>query len=285
MPQQAIVLSSVFEQELLILLYQFHYLKIQQIVKLLQKETVINYVRSKMRKLINMGFVETQFLPRTTQAGRTPMIYSLSAKGTRFLAEEKNLQPQTANGVKKHGFLTHTLQVNDTIIAAILLTKQEPRLTLFDWHHERVLKQHPILVGKNQQKKYVVPDGFLHFILSPPFGKYHEPLGIVFEIDRNTEDRYMIQEKISNYVAFAYGPYQQAFHLESLTIAFVVTEGGQKRLQQLLTWTEHALKNNQQDGELFLFAARDPGNIDPVALFCSKIWQQPCNNQLLALIE
>lgn len=213
------------------------------------------------------------------------MVYSLSAKGARFLEEEHQLSPHMTNGVKKHGFLTHTLQVNDLIIAAHLLTHQEPRITLCTWQQERLLKQHPILVSSTPQKTYVVPDGFLHFVLSPPYGKPNEPLGIVCEIDRNTEDTYVIQEKVTNYVAFAYGPYQNAFHLESLTIAFVVTEGGEKRKQQLVSWTEQALKTKQQEGELFLFAACDPSTSDPRTLFCGRVWQQPFKKKPIALIE
>src|SRR5215469_1639169 len=101
----AIILSSIFEQELLVLLYQFYYLTIYQIVRILQKETVINYIRSKMKNLVDLGLAETQCLPRITQAGKTPLVYSLSTKGMRFLDQEKNLPAQITNGIKKHGFL------------------------------------------------------------------------------------------------------------------------------------------------------------------------------------
>src|SRR5437016_5107265 len=71
--------------ELLRLLYQFNTLTIFQIVRLLGKEKSINNIRSKAKRLIDLGLVETQYLARAAKGGRSPLCYSISARGCKYL--------------------------------------------------------------------------------------------------------------------------------------------------------------------------------------------------------
>src|SRR5206468_12140073 len=113
--------------------------------------------------------------------------------------------------------------------------------------HERSLKNAPIKIADGV---FLVPDGWVHL------RRHTEDIGICFEIDRNTEvQKEKIVAKFNNYVALASsGIYQKAFGgLSSLTVAFCVTDGGQKRVKQLLTWAEQTFEKKKDAASLFLF--------------------------------
>ena len=138
------------------------------------------------------------------------------------------------------------------------LPQVEPSITLYDLKHERTLKNAAIKIAEGT---YLVPDGWVHF------GMKNEAIGICYEIDRNTEEKEKIVSKLKNYVAFASGIYQHTFGLSSLTIAFCVTEGGESRVKQLVSWAEQALENTKDAASLYLFGSVAPGTIEPAPFF------------------
>ena len=99
--------------DLLLLLGQHQYLTIFQICKLLGKETTINNIREKLKKLVSEELVETVCLPRTSASGgRSAYLYSLSKKGMRAISD-------TLDVSKKSGVaLEHTKAINDVAVLA-----------------------------------------------------------------------------------------------------------------------------------------------------------------------
>lgn len=87
-------------------------------------------------------------------------------------------------------------------------------------------------------------------------------------------------------VAYANGPYQDAFGTKSLTIA-VVTTSGVRRLIDLLRWTERELVDlkQQQQSDLFMFTEVTPAAIDCAALFLGRVWYQPFASDAIALVD
>jgi len=126
---------------------------------------------------------------------------------------------------------------------------------------------------------------YLEFVLSPPFGKKHEPIGLCCEVDRNSEEQEKILVKFSRYVALASsGVYQKLFGgLSSLTVAFVVF-GNEKRVNQLRAWCEDYLQDKQEYAELFVFGA-PPVDCEPVAFFTGEYYSSPFDPSLHGLIE
>ena len=270
--------SVTTADDLLKLLSQFQYLTIFQLVRLLGKETTINNIRSKVKRLVDDGLVDTQFLPRTSQSGKTPIVYALSQKGIKY-QETQGISSQKIKGILP---LHHLLQINDVLIASLLLPRIEPAISVFEWRHERAFKQNPIRI---RDKVFLSPDGFVHFVLSPPYGRLGEPMGIIFEIDRNTEDVYTIKEKIQNYTRLLNGNFEQVFGIGCLTVAFVITSGGGSRVKQLIRFAEQELQRSKEDAELFLFASVSPAEISPLPFFTSPLWLQPFCDKAIPLIE
>ncbi|HYT42440.1 MAG TPA: hypothetical protein VEP90_08840, partial [Methylomirabilota bacterium] len=84
-----------------------------------------------------------------------------------------------------------------------------------------------------------------------------DDLGIVLEIDRNSEGKEKWQQKIEVYKLIS----PDAFDgLLSITIAVVVTSGGLERRNTLIEWSREAMKNHAIK-DLIVFSV--PSSITP----------------------
>src|SRR6266566_506012 len=155
--------SVTTRDDLLALLHRFQALTIFQITRLLQKQSSINNIRSKMKGLVNDGLVEVQFLPHTTPSGSTPMVYALSSKGVRYI--EGSCTLASTNGQKIRGILPlrHLIDINDVLIQSLLLQTIAPAISVLEYTHEKTFKQNPIKIS---ERSFLVPDGFTRFALS-----------------------------------------------------------------------------------------------------------------------
>jgi len=273
------LLTGVLENDILNALYYLHYVKLSQLCKLLDRESSINHVRSKLTKFVEDDLVETTTLARAS-AGKPPTIYYLTAKGIKRVADTLGVPAYLPTGDKKHGYLDHTLECSDILIQSVLLPQVAPSFTLINLRHERTLKNNPCKISDGV---FLVPDGFVHLRLNNT-----EDIGIAFEIDRNTEvQKEKIGTKLNNYVALASSDrYQKAFGgLSSLTVAFCVTDGGQKRVKQLMAWAEQALEKKKDAASLFLFGAVSPVSLDPERFFLESTFLSPFAGNPSALVE
>ncbi len=272
---------SAVDEKLLLAVHRFHYLTLGQLVRLLgyseRSKGSSNWLGGFLKTLVAGNYLAAQNLPRVASYGRNPLIYSLSTKGVHHI-EAMGFSVQTkltpAEQERSFLFLEHTLRLNDVLIAACLLEKQIAGITLAELRHERVLKHHPTKVQVEGKTVAVIPDAWLDFRLSSPFSKANEQVAICLELDRATEDVWKFRAKIRNYVAFAGGAYQAAFGTSALTIAFV-TSGGDRRVQQMKTWTREELRtlNALSFADLFLFTALDEGVVDGPTLFTAPVFQ------------
>ncbi|HLW02685.1 MAG TPA: replication-relaxation family protein [Ktedonobacterales bacterium] len=273
---------SAVDEKLLLAVHRFHYLTLSQLVHYLgysdRSKGSSNWLGGFLKELVAGNYLAAQHLPRVASYGRNPLIYSLSTKGIHHI-EALGLTVQTkltpAEQERSFLFLEHTLKLNDVLIAACLVEKQIAGITLADLQHERVLKHHPTKVQIDGKQVSVIPDAWLDFRLTPPFSKANEQVAICLELDRATEDVWKVRAKIRNYVAFAGGAYQAAFGTSALTIAFVATSGGDRRVQQMKIWTREELRklNAAAFADLFLFTALDEGAVDGLTLFTSPVFQ------------
>lgn len=261
--------------DILTVLYHFHYATLSQVIRLLQRTSSENYIRTKLKSLVMDGLVEITTLARSS-AGKPPTVYYLTPSGMKKVADTLGLPIAPPTGAKKHGYLEHSLACSEVLIASVTLPQGEPSITLYDLKHERTLKNSAIKIS---DVMYLVPDGWVHV------GMKNESIGICYEIDRNTEEREKIQQKIQNYRAFASGIYQQTFGIESLTIAFCVSDGGDRRVKQLVTWAEQVLDENMDDASLFLFGSVTPGALDPAHFFLDSFFVSTFDTNPHALIE
>jgi hypothetical protein len=284
-------LLTAVEEKLLLALYRFHYLTIDQVVNYLGiSANSTNWIRKKLRSLVNREFVDTQYLPRLTPYGRLPLIYMLGTEGVNHFKEldfpVSYHSPKER--IRSYLFLTHTLELNTLLIAASSLSRLIPAITLSEWKHERVLKHMPVKVDLGNGKTgSVVPDAWLDWQLETPYGvPGADRFSVFVELDRDTEDITQFKPKIRNYLALADGSYK-TFGSECFTVVFLVADGSDRRLHQLRKWTLEQLTMQEavEYSVFFQFALLPHSPIDPTHLFLSPVWFTLQDETPVSLIE
>lgn len=270
------------EDAILKALSRYHYLTSQQLCRLLYKGGSLSYVQAKLKLLNDTGYCQKLFLPRGAQNGSAPSVYCLGSKGRAYLQSCGILMPRLrASESLKHSllFLSHTLECNSVVVAAEMLAKSSAQIELSRWEHERSLKCPPTYVQVGAGKRVaVVPDAWLDFRLHGA-----EQLCIAVEVDRGTEGRKAWGRKIQALLAYSHGPYQERFQTPSLTVAVVATPGD-RRMWELLRWTEADLEGCPLEADLFRFTSLPP-TVEPHEFFLDKYWHKPFGPAAVSLIE
>ena len=267
--------------------FRYYYLSSRQVCRLLYSPGSLTYVQTKLKQLTDSGLLQRIWLPRLSPHGSAPSVYTLARKGLNYLAsvgidiDRRRYRPSEQREFT-YLFLGHTLAVNDVLISAELLCRARPEFRLAQMLHERDLKRRPVRAEDDDGRAIaVVPDGWLDLRVN---GAYQVCLAL--ELDRGTEEQKVWRRKVRGLLAYANGPYQDAFQTRSLTIAVVATSGD-ARLLQLLRWTESELAAMKEEGrgDLFVFTGLRAELVGLTDLFCSRRWRQPFGEQSIALLD
>lgn len=244
-------------------LYHLHLATCRQLTRLHYGTKVEKYVQKRLKSLTEGGFVQAAILP-TIKPLSSPYYYRLTQKGMDYLSRA-GLDTERVGTDRKgdYLFVTHTLELNDLLISAVLLKRLNPQCWLENIQHERTLKRTPYKAGHVS----LIPDAFFSYCVRTGQGTFRLPL--LLEHDRGTEEQQHFQRRIKAYSHFlAHEGYKAMFGVKTITIAFTTFEG-QQRLEQMRRWTKAAL-GHEPLGHLFYFAALDRA-VDPC-----RTWLEPC---------
>lgn len=275
-------LSSA-DEAMLCALWRYHLLTSAQMLRLHYSSGSLSYVQVKLKRLTDLGYAQRLFLPRPSQHGSGPSIYCLARRGLRFLASAgfavTNRYRPSDKRAYSYMHLSHALAVNDVLIAADLCCRRFPHLRLETMLHDYALKRAPMTVTDGGGKTAVVPDAWLDVRVG------RDQLCQWLELDRGTVEAKAWRAKVRALALSTKSAYQEHFQTSSLTV-LVLTTAGERRLRELLRWTEAEVAAvGRQYADLFRFAAFDPATIDPATLFFEALWQQPGAAHPVALIE
>src|SRR5215207_5668591 len=214
-----------------------------QITKLLYSLTSHRWVQRKVSDLAAAGYLVSDRIPSRQIQGSAPRYFALARGGLAWLADQGMAVPPglRAYQVKEYSylFLSHLLAVNEVLLAAELVCREQPALKLARLLHDSELKRRPVyLLDASGKKRSVIPDGFLDFEVHASSGGYRAPLCI--EVDRGTERQQDFRAKIRRLIAFQRGPYQEVFGRRSLTVC-VIASGNPERTKALLAWARAEL--------------------------------------------
>lgn len=250
----------------------------------------LDAVRKQLKQLVEDSYVLRMRLPRAS-AGNAPWVYGLDRLGSAYLEATIGASDDSASlgrfraseqYERSYLFLTHTLAVNDFLIAASLLEREVPTVRLAELRPEHALKRTPVRVALGPaEKQTVILDGWLDFHLH---GTLRLCIGL--ERDRATEAEGAFVRKLRGLLAFAVGPYQEAFGVDSLTVAFATT-AGPRRVEQMRAWCERILRDagREEDADLFFLASLPEGELDPKTVFLAPIWSRPFATNRAPLLE
>jgi hypothetical protein len=291
-------------------MHRFYFLTAPQVQRLHYSTGDLPYAQRRLKRLHDGGWLlRTPFLTASaigkgSAKGKLPYVYCLTRQAQRYLAElgvdiDQRFEPQEE--IRRSNIhLLHTLSVNDFLIAAGLLDRSEEQIQLHEMIPERALKRQVDRVtiprgDRGTESVAVIPDGWLDFRVTEDEGTLQ--FGIALELDRGTEEQKAWRRKARSLIAWHQGPFEQHFQIlntqgkmipSSLYIA-VVAIPGQRRLQELLTWTQlelAAMPANERDqaAELFFFTAENPESTSPQSLFLERVWQQPSYPEPVSLL-
>lgn len=277
----AFVLSPA-DDDILRAVFRYHYLTINQVARLLGKSRTT--VAARLKRLTDAGYLHAITVP--TRQGNGPNVYALANNGLQFLGDAGLPVPKrtrlSTERQYSYLFFSHTLAVNDFLMDVELFTARHPDVTIERLYHDRDLKRMPVQVDDGAGgKAVVIPDGYVDLLFSNTYQACW-----ALELDRGTEDQRTWRKKVRLLVAYAAGPYVQAFGTGALTIC-VVTTAPSERLRQLYQWTEEELSeaNLTNHADLFYFAGYTPGTILDDRVFLVPGWRVPFQQHAVALVD
>lgn len=254
---------------------RYNILSAQQVCRLLYKPGSLTYVQTKLKHFTDLNLCQRFFLPRTTRAGSAPSLYTLARKGLNYLRSQGTDVDHRYRPSEKreHGylFLSHTLAINDVLIASELLGQRVSGITVESMLNESDLKKSPTYIQEGDAKVPVIPDGWVDFRIGG-----NRQMCLAIELDRGSEEQRRWRRKVRSLLAWANGPYQERFGTPSLTVTVIATPG-QKRQLDLLRWTESELVALGQEryADMFRFTSILADAVEPEEFFFSPCWYRP----------
>jgi hypothetical protein len=261
------------EENILLAVYTFHFLTVEQVTRLLySKGSQRSGVNPRMKSLVERGYLDRKPLPREAIAGGSWYCYWLATLGRHHLEKKfgnrvtfSNRKFPSQMKLLKSSHMLHALEVTDTLITASQFAHATPAIKI-----ERLLHDFTI---HSLYTLTAFPDGFVDFLINN-----NEQQCLWLEIDRNTEDtredfKYKKIRRILTCIKS--GEYERIFGTPAVTVAFV-TRDNKERAEEMKTWTEEVLTedNMTYEADLFRFGSF-PENPDPVAMFSGEAWSVP----------
>jgi hypothetical protein len=246
-------------------------------------------------------------------AGNPTYVYFLATDGINYLRSNgypsltRRFRPSEA-GELSYNAVLHALNVNDILIAGRNLPKAAADIRLESWMHDFDLQKQPAKVsyerrltdarggGISDEHVKIVPDGMLDFRMRLVNSEKERRRVILTEIDRDTETKIdEFKKKISAYVQYALpgGAFEEQFGRANKRVAWIVTKGGERRMNNIRKWCEDELLEQGLEHEFNLFRftsveqvtevskttdevkKREALAIDPKTFFLSPIWYKP----------
>jgi len=295
--------------------YQYHFLTADRVVRLLYSPTSLTTVRATLARLAEAKYLLPFHEPRATPVGATPKIYTLSLRGYNRLKQQgyhmppRFREPDIEDLQKNYLFLRHNLAVTDFLIAAAMLERSFPTFRVYDFLHERTIKQQKKLIAVTVEKPTAktaqgadqngaasmqtirfLPDGFLDIRVTNSEDGKTKRCCILLEVDRKTEGEDDIRRKVRGYLTFVKsGACLKEFGTKLPTVAFVNTVGGEKKRDQLIQWAEAELKKTKEPHfwtEMFVFASiSEDQPMNSEAIFLSPVWYTPFSSKPTVLLS
>jgi hypothetical protein len=258
------------EEKLLRAFTTYPYLTGDQLTRLFYRGGSAKYVSAKLKTL-----TEHKFLHRLARETiNFPYVYCLGIRGVRYLQSQGFDIPVFHPSEHTHHrpqFLTHTLCVNDFLIAAALLPCSTPDIAIHAIKHDLTLKH---------TSMPVIPDGWIDFRI-----REHTQVCLWLEMDMGTTDQKPFRKKVSALIDFSQEAYPRVFGTPSLTIAFA-TPNGQRRMHAIQMWIEQELtdRHSEQCADLFRVLSIPDKDVCPREVFLCPICVRPFDTHVLPLI-
>ncbi len=270
---------------------RFRGLSLNSLPKLREKLFILS---GKSKQKPALPYLQRFYQARESPLGSLPFVYALAKDGKKELGKRgKDIQvyARLREIIKRlPNEIDHHLAINEVLIAALHVQKYEPRVHLFDFQHDFMLKHHPekftVSLFKGTSNERVTPsfcpDGVMDFRISRGEGEKPIPRRVFIEMDMGTHERHEFKKKIAAYIEFfSSGTYAKHFdEVKNVSVLFV-TPKGEERREKMRLWTREQFEKplysphqylngfapGKDDYARFLFASVPDGALQPQETF------------------
>jgi len=233
---------------------------------------------SRLSRLFHHGYVDRPIHQLQLRIeSRSPLIYSLSVKGARTLAEQRSRHDLLAGLFRKAAqvkspYLAHTVMVSQFRACLSLACLKRGDVAFTRWQiPERRLTQ-VMLAG---YKVPVIPDA--HFSLSREgYSTY-----FFLEADRGTMSHSRFLRKLQAYWQLRQTQLE-GFPVRAFRVLTITTSA--KRMVNLINASQQA-DSNQTGSLMFYFTCEDTYSLEHPEVLLSPIWESPGDNKFHSLLE
>jgi len=278
------------DYDILTLVQTFHYLTAEQIVRLRYSKNSLPTAQMRLKALYEANYLERRKLPHVG-TGNTEYLYYLSTKAVQEAGRDVFSRVRKSDiDHMQFPHLHHLLSLNDFPIAATLLPRFVPAITLVEMRHDLDLKKTPVVaemrVGASVEHVSVVPDGWLDFVMTSPDIPKPRRRCLVVELDRGTISIAPFKQKIRALYHYAISEKYEELYGTDLCMVTFATTSGENRLRQMITWCEQELErqNLVHEANLFRFAALPAGEYNPQEIYLSEMWYKPFEEEPVSLL-
>lgn len=277
MKQKKRVALKAHEIEVLNHVREYYLLTSWQLVNLRYSPSSLTYAQTLLQQLSGNKEDETSpiaFLRRRglfpLKFGNTIQLYYLGTPGMNLLAQlgySITTRHKRIDKIQELSYppLIHVLNVNDVLIAGRNLPKVAPDIRLASWLHDYDLQITPASAEFERrgtdgrvsvERVKLVADGMLDFRLKLANADKERRRVLLVEIDRGTETNIEdFKRKIHAYIPFALpdGAFTDLFGKANKRVVWIVTKGGENRMQTIRKWCEEELIKQGLEHEFNLF--------------------------------
>jgi hypothetical protein len=264
------------------------------------------YTQSKCKDLTDKKYLMRLTLPKRTQAGSVPYVYTLARCGRQYLgSQDEDFPPSVKKRYRpsEEQARLHSLSVNEVLLQFIKETETDPDLSLVRYIPEPEFVREPIKVSipdrSGTQTVSLIPDLWLHvrqMIDDTPIANC-----FCVEVNLTPVEQKRWRRKVSMYLNCDAG-YIKRIGVQWLQVLTIVNSPGtvlrrgagtlsekekkerqkevnaaEKTLRDYLQWTEKELvsQNRRSDADLFLFTSAPLDALSPKDLLFSKAYSIP----------
>ena len=270
------------------------------------------YTQDNCKRLAEGKYLQRLTLPKRTQAGGVPYVYTLARKGRRYLSDLDEEAPEAVQRRYRPSdqqARLHTLAINEVLLQVRKLAETDPTLSLVNHITEREFREEPISVKLANRTVSLIPDLWIH--LRQQTGGKTYSYYFCIEMNLTPVEQKRWRRKVSLYLNCSDG-YKKRVRVDVFQVvtfvespALILRRGvgaysqielkEKQRDEQIsaktrgdyIQWTEQELieQNKVSESDLFLFTNAPLYSLTPHKLLYSEHFVLPFEQEHISLIE
>ena len=271
------------------------------------------YTQHRCKALTDAKYLQRLTLPKRTQSGSVPYVYTLARRGRKYLQDLGDGSPSVRKRYRpsEQQARLHTLATNEVLLHFIMATEEDPSLSLvryitdYDFHNEPITVQ--LADRASTATASLIPDLWVHLRQSTEetYSYYY-----CIEVNLTPVEQKRWRRKVSLYLSCEKGIKERVGVDVFQVVTFIASpetvlrpgagrysateqmartkalKEAEKRKNDYLLWTERELKaqHRADDADLFFYTSLPLDELTPSELLFAEHFSQPYETEAISLI-